>query len=103
MSLYSAGNQPQFSSYTAQGYPVNSLYYRQQQEAAMHMAHKSAIQQHQVNQVTAQMQQIKMTQQPPVPSAAAQPFPGPGMNMGVNMGMNMGVRTGGQTLNPTLW
>lgn len=95
MSLYGANNQPQFSSYTAQGYPVNSFYYQQQQEAAMRMAHVAAIQQHQVNQVTAQMQKIKMSQQQPVPTAG-QPFPGMS-----NGGMRVG--SGGQTLNPTLW
>lgn len=109
MSLYGPSNQPQFSSYTAQGYPVNSLYYQQQQEAAMRMAHMSALQQHQVNQVTAQMQQIKMSQQhhqPVPPAASAQGFPGM-MSNGAVAGMGMGVASGGagggQTLNPTLW
>lgn len=97
MSLYGAQNQPQFSSYTAQGYPVNSLYYQQQQEAAMRMAHMAALQKHQVNKVTAQMQQIKMTQhQQPAPMVSA-PH---GMSNG--RGPGVGVQ-GGQTLNPTLW
>lgn len=95
MSLYGqAQNQSQLSSYTAQGYPVNSFYYQQQQEAAMRMAHVAALQQHQVNQVTAQMQEIKISQHqhsPPMPSA----------NHGVMS--NSGMGAGGQTLNPTLW
>lgn len=97
MSLYTAQNQPQLS-YTAQGYPVNSSHYQQQQKAAMRMAHIAAIQQHQVNQVTVQMQQIKIHQQQhatPVPSGP-QAF-SRGMN---NSGVGVG---GGQTLNPTLW
>lgn len=101
MSLYGAQNQPQFTSYTAQGYPVNSFYYQQQQAAAMRMAHVAAMQQHQVNQVTAQMQQIKLTQQHP-PSMATAPQGYQGMSNGGGPGM--GVRgIGGQTLNPTLW
>lgn len=101
MSLYGAQNQQQLSSFTAQGYPVNNFYYRQQQEAAMRMAHMAALQQHQVNQVTTQMQQIKVNQQQqatsqPFPTAGgAQPFP-PGISNG-------GMGAGGQTLNPTLW
>ena len=101
MSLYGAQNQqPQLSSYTAQGYPVNAFYYQQQQEAAMRMAHMAAVQQHQVNQVTAQMQKIKMNQQP----APSQPFPSMsngGVPSATAAGMGMGI--GGQTLNPTLW
>jgi hypothetical protein len=98
MSLYGSQNQPQFTSYTAQGYPVNSFYYQQQQAASMRMAHVAAMQQHQVNQVTAQMQQIKMTtqQQPPPMPTAPQGYPGMGSGGGARM-------AGGQTLNPTLW
>ena len=107
MSLYGTQSQPQLSSFTAQGYPVNSFYYQQQQEAAMRMAHISALQQHQVNQVTTQMQQIKIKQhQHASAPAPPQAFPGmsnggmPGMGVQPNMG---GQGVGGQTLNPTLW
>lgn len=100
MSLYGTQNQPQLSSYTAQGYPVNSMYYQQQQEASMRMAHMAAIQQHQVDQVTAQMQKIKMSQHAaPTPSGATG-----NMSNGIGPGMGVpGMGVGGQTLNPTLW
>lgn len=108
MSLYETQSQPQLSSFTAQGYPVNSLYYQQQQEAAVRMVHISALQQHQVKQVTTQMQQIKIMQHQHAPGPApAPPQAFPGMSNGGVPGMgvpNMGGQSvGGQTLNPTLW
>lgn len=109
MSLFESQHQPQFLSYTAQGYPVNPYYYQQQQAASMHMAQVSAMQQHQVNQVTAQMQKIKMTQGGE--GGVGEPFP-PNMSNGLPSvpplpsqaaGVGMGMMGGGQTLNPTLW
>ncbi len=109
MSLYSQ-NQPQYSSFTAQGYPVNNYYYQQQQAAAMHMTQVATLQQQQVNQVTAQMQKIRMNQTGPV--GTPQGFPGAVTNGsgfaapsgGTGVGMNVAnTGAGGQTLNPTLW
>ena len=109
MSLFDSQQQPQLSSYTAQGYPVNPYYYQQQQAASMHMAQVSAMQQQQVNQVTAQMQKIKMTQgggggrggvgQPVAPTMSNGVTPRPPHTASVGVGM----MSGGQTLNPTLW
>ena len=111
MSLFNSKQQQQLSSYTAQGYPVNAYYYQQQQAASIHMAQMSAMQQHQVSQVTAQMQKIKMNQEGGIGSGVGPPFP-PTMSNGLpsvqsdlsrTTGVGVEMMGGGQTLNPTLW
>ncbi|XP_064382662.1 stromal membrane-associated protein 1-like [Halichondria panicea] len=92
MSLYSAP-QPQYNSYTAQGYPVNAYHYQQQQQAAMRMAQIAQQQQVQVSQVQQQMAQIRLNQ-PPAPMPMGNP------SVPQNTG---GFGNGGQTLNPHLW
>ena len=82
MSLYSAPSQ--HHAYTAQGMPVNAYFHQQQQAAAVRMAQ----QQQQVNQVTQQMQRLKM-QQHHRPVAVGNTPPS-----------SLGS---GQTLNPHLW
>lgn len=79
MSLYTA--RPQHAAFTAQGMPVNAYYYQQHKAAAVRMAQ----QQQQVDQVTQQMQQLKM-QQHRQPVAVGNTPP-----------------SSGQTLNPHLW
>ncbi len=91
MSLYSAP-QPQYNSYTAQGYPVNAYHYQQQQQASMRMAQIAQlqqVQQVQVSQVQQQMAHIRLNQ-PPAPM----PMGNPSVPQNGN---------GGQTLNPHLW
>ena len=104
MSLYTQ-NQPQLPAYTAQGVPVNVYYYQQQQAAAMQMAQMAALQQQQqfqqVNQVTAQMQKIKMNQG--TSTMPSQPFPVGNGSHSASGAAGVGVANGGQTLNPTLW
>ena len=92
MSLYSAP-QPQYNSYTAQGYPVNAYHYQQQQQAAMRMAQIAQQQQAQVNQVQQQMAKIRLNQTPQ-PLTTGNPTLQP---------THAGIGAGGQTLNPHLW
>ena len=92
MSLYSTP-QPQYNSYTPQGYPVNAYYYHQQQQASMRMAQVAQQQQLQVNQVQQQMAQIKLNR-PQQPLAVGNPTAPQNATM---------FGTGGQTLNPHLW
>lgn len=89
MSLYSTPQR----SYTPQGYPVNALYYHQQQQAAMRMAQVAQQQQLQVNQVQQQMAQIRLNR-PQQPLAVGNPTAPPNTTM---------FGSGGQTLNPHLW
>ena len=99
MSLYSS--QPQYGSYTAQGYPVNAYHYSQQQQAAMRMAQMQQVAQHrqqqmQLQQVQQQMQKIKINQQHHPVAVGNGSFPS-------SMGPGGGLGGGGHTLNPHLW
>lgn len=98
MSLYSS--QPQYGSYTAQGYPVNAYHYSQQQQAAMRMAQVQHLaqqrqQQMQLQQVQQQMKQIKVNRQPQHPVAVG--------NGSFPSSVAPGGGIGGHTLNPGLW
>lgn len=97
MSLYSS--QPQYGSYTAQGYPVNAYHYSQQQQAAMRMAQMQQMAQHrqqqlQLQQVQQQMKQIKINQQQHPLAVGNGSFPS---------SVTPGGGVGGHTLNPHLW
>ena len=97
MSLY--GSQPQYGSYTAQGYPVNAYHYSQQQQAAMRMAQVQQMAQHrqqqlQLQQVQQQMKQIKINQQQHPLAVGNGSFPS---------SVAPGGGVGGHTLNPHLW